>query len=432
VTPPFDVPEECQHFFRCYQFSQGIVYAEKNEKGVPGGDLPASLSQISLVIHNHAANEYDFHITQARIDKALGNPLDPVRKRFAGFPSTARFSPAPYLPAAVALWAGRRASLTALEELYIGRVGTLAGYLLAVVAAVWLTPVHKWLMALIALMPMSIFLAASLSADALTIAYSLLAIAMVLRLALQPDSLGRRDVWWLGGILLLVALAKPAYVFISLLFLIVPKDKFADRGQCWRARAWMIGLPIAVSIAWTLSSRELCVPYRDCVDVHGQMLWILANPWQFTQMVFLRLTDGYTYSGIIATLGWGTVWMDSNIYTIYWTALLVAAVLDGGQDEVRVPMRARAVSFGVYVVVLTVIATLTYLFWHGVGEDEIHGVQSRYFVPLLPLLLLPLRTTAGICSSRFSRWLVPALAMVAILTGVGGTWQAVIARFYWE
>jgi hypothetical protein len=431
VTPPFDAPEEYQHFFRGYQCSQGEAYASLNDAGVPGGNLPASLSEVSIAIHSTARNEFEFHVSAEKLKGALSIPLEPGRKSFAGFPSTARFSPLPYLPAAAAMWAGRKLGFSALEELYVGRAGTLAGYLLLVVAAVWLTPIHKWLFSLVALMPMSIFLAASLSADALTIAFSLLSIAMILRLALQSRCVFSRDLAWLGAVLSLLALAKPPYVLIALLFFIVPKDKFAGRGHCWRARAWMICLPIAVGAAWTFSARDLCVPYRLCVDTRGQAQWILANPWHFTKLVVSRITDGYLYSGIIATLGWGTVWLAWKVYYFYWAALLAAAVFDGSQDNVRLPIRSRAISLGTYLLVLTAVANLTYLFWQAVGDEVIHGMQARYFVPVLPLLLLPLRGSSQLASICFSRWLVPVVAMVVVLVGMGATRRAFTAR-YWS
>ena len=432
LTPPFDVPEEWQHFFRGYQCSQRTVFATKDSLGVPGGNLPASLSDLSLVIHDDVTSEYDFRISVEKLERAASIPLKPGQKRFAGFPSTARFSPVPYLPAAVAMCAGRHARLSPLDELYLGRVSTLAAYLLLVAVAVWLIPVHKWLLVLVALMPMSIFLAASLSADALSIAFSLLAIALILRLALRAEGVGRGSLYWLETILLLLALAKPAYNLIAFLFLMVPKDKFSSRGQCWRVRAWMIGLPLVLSLAWAWSVRDVCVPYRPCADVNAQARWMLANPWSFTERVLSRLTNRGLYCGIVATLGWGTVWLASSVYGIYWTALLAAAALDGGQDEVRLPIRARALCIGVYVLVLSAIATLTFLWWHAVGEEVIHGVQSRYFVAVLPLLLVPLRIPAKWASSRFSRWLVPAVAIVTVLIGMGATWQAEIARFYWH
>jgi uncharacterized membrane protein len=432
LTPPFNVPEEGQHFYRSYHCSQGKVYASRNGDLV-GDELPASLEEAIEATLAHPRSEYELRISAENLKKGLLVPLDPPRRKFLGFPVTARYSPVPYLPAAAAIWAGRCAGRTALEELYLGRAGTLVAYLLLVVAAVWLMPIQKWTLTLVALMPMSVFLAASITADALSIALSLLAIAMILRLVLlRAESAGRGSMWRLGAILLLVALAKPGYVLIALLFLLVPKDKFSDRRRCWRARAWLVGLPLAANIAWVLSVRGLCVPLRPCVDMQAQACWMLAHPWTYLKTLEMIINDPYLHAMVIATLGWGTLFLAPAIYGIYWTGLLATAVFDGGQDDVRLPIWTRMVSVEVYFLVLAVIATLTYLAWHAVGERMIHGIQPRYFVPVLPLLLLPLRGSARVASSRFSRWLVPALAIVVVMIGVGATWQAVIARHYWH
>jgi uncharacterized membrane protein len=165
--------------------------------------------------------------------------------------------------------------------------------------------------------------------------------------------------------------------------------------------------------------------------VNAQAGWILANPWTYLKLMITRIADLSLYSGMIATLGWGTIFVAPAIYWIYWIALLATAVLDGNHENVRLPVSKRAISVGVYFLVMAAIATLTYLAWQAVGEDQIHGVQSRYFIPMLPLLLLCLRSPARVASCRFARWCVPAMAMVVVMIGVAGTWQAMIARHYW-
>jgi hypothetical protein len=42
ITPPFQVPDEPNHFFRCYQISEGHLLPERLESQV-GGEIPRSL-----------------------------------------------------------------------------------------------------------------------------------------------------------------------------------------------------------------------------------------------------------------------------------------------------------------------------------------------------------------------------------------------------
>jgi len=181
-----------------------------------------------------------------------------------------------------------------------------------------------------------------------------------------------------------------------------------------------------------LSISGLCAPLRPCVDMKAQACWMLANPWTYLKSMDARIYDPYLHSTIIATLGWGTLCLAPAIYWIYWIALLATAVLDGGDDDLRMPLLTRAVFVEVHFLVMAVITTLTYLTWHAVGERFIHGLQPRYFIPVLLLLLLPLRSSAKVASSRFSRRFVPLVAIVVVLIGVGATWQTLIARYYWR
>ena len=141
----------------------------------------------------------------------------------------------------------------------------------------------------------------------------------------------------------------------------------------------------------------------------AQAHWMLAHPWTATQVMMEKITEPYLYSGIIATLGWGSIFLSPAIYAIYWAALLAAAALDGSQNDVRVPILMRVASVLVYFLIMILIAVLTYLTWQAVGDLDLHGIQSRYFVPILPLLLLPLCGSAGwassrFCASSFPRW----------------------------
>ena len=102
--------------------------------------------------------------------------------------------------------------------LYMGRVANLIAYLLLAAAAVRLMPIQKWTMAMVALMPMSVYLAASLSADAMTIGLSLLVVALTLNLALGSERPDRRSLLALGFLLVLLALSKQAYLGLAVLF----------------------------------------------------------------------------------------------------------------------------------------------------------------------------------------------------------------------
>ena len=216
-------------------------------------------------------------------------------------------------------------------------------------------------------------LAASSSADALSIVVRrLLGIAMILRLALRPQKAGRGSLWLLLAVLVLVGLAKPGYVAISLLCMLIPKEKFSDPRQGWWIRGLLVGLPLAVSVAWVLSVPGLfragpAVRRREGpgpVDA-GTSLDLLRK------LMMEKITEWYLYSRVVATLGWGSVFLPAGLSTrSTGAALLASAVLDGGRRRPAVADLDAGVASVARCTSLSwpLIATLTYLTWHACGS----------------------------------------------------------------
>ena len=99
---------------------------------------------------------------------------------------------------------------------------------------------------------------------------------------------------------------------------------------------------------------------------------------------------------MIGVFGWLGPPLPHWIRDTYWAALGLTAVLDGGKP-LPLNLRAKAVAWAAYLFTFAVMATFVYLSWEAVGCQSIEGIQSRYFLPIIPLLLLlPPRCEAGL------------------------------------
>jgi uncharacterized membrane protein len=429
ITPPFSVPDELAHFLRAYHCSQGKLYAT-NRAHETGDDLPASLCEIYRVIVEEAHHDKEYSISWAKLDRVAGTRLEPARQEFTVFSNTALYSPVAYLPQSLVIWAARCCELPPLKMLYLARFANLIVYLALAAAAVRLTPIHKWTLAMTALIPMSIYLAASLSADAMTLGLSLAVVAWVLRLALESEKPGPRELLALGILMVLLVLAKQAYFGLALLFFLIPGSKFSSRGRRWQIAALVIGAPLAIEAAWAWSLRGLYVPIRPFVDPPAQFRSILNNPWSYTATLFKAIFKKGSHSAMIGLFGWLGPHLPHWIRHTYWAALGLTAFLDGGKP-LRLDIRTKVVACGIYVFTAAGMATLVYLSWEQVGNKNIDGMQPRYFLPILPLLLLPFRGSAKLASSQFSRTVVPIIAMAVVILAAIATWFVLAKRYYW-
>jgi hypothetical protein len=130
LTPPFQAPDEPNHLLRAYQVSEGGVVSPKNADGLRGGMLPEPLIDAALTGFASLRARKDVHTSldewRQILDAAERVPrLDITSRRFIGFPNSARYSPVPYVPAAVALAIGRVIGANAYALLYAARLANL-------------------------------------------------------------------------------------------------------------------------------------------------------------------------------------------------------------------------------------------------------------------------------------------------------------------
>lgn len=122
--------------------------------------------------------------------------------------------------------AGKFFNLPPLVLMYLARLANLIIWLLLAYLAIRITPAYKWVLLTLALVPMAVFEAASVSADGLTIVLSFLMIVYILKLARGKDNFVKTDFFVLVILGLLIALAKSIYILLFFLFLLIPVNKF--------------------------------------------------------------------------------------------------------------------------------------------------------------------------------------------------------------
>src|SRR5579862_327512 len=220
LTPPFQVADEPAHFLRAYEIPEG-KWKSDFSNGVGGANLPSSLMESF-----HPFQRLVFHPEQktsrAEILAVLKMPLLPDSRRYESFPNTSLYSPLSYLAPAIALAAGRFIGLPALGELYVARIANLIVFVaLGTLALRWM-PLAKVPTMLLLLMPMTMYLAASVSADTTATALVALTVAQILRLTRREHEMQLHDWVLLVSTTAALGLCKFAYLPLVSLALMIP------------------------------------------------------------------------------------------------------------------------------------------------------------------------------------------------------------------
>lgn len=340
ITPPFQVPDEPEHLMKSFHLSEGQIIPQ-----------------------------------QSKVFAALYPPL-------------------PYIAPASVMFIGKFFKLSPLDLIHVGRLLNLLLYSLIVYMAIKLTPVHKWVLFLLALMPVTLYEAASLSADSFTIAICFLLIALIFKFAFDQEKkeVTMRDISIIFLLGLMIALSKQIYILLLLLFFSIPLYKFENR-----QKKLLIFLGVSVPLlliieGWCFMIQGSYVPISDQVSVQGQILFILSNPIAFI-LTFLNTLLQYSHYYLVSFVGtFG--WLDTGLDTplpgmlvyIYLITLILVSLIDNNHFIVN--LKQKLVSLTTFMLLFAAIFVAEYVAWTAVGGSIIDGIYGRYFIPIAPLFFL--------------------------------------------
>ena len=422
VTPPFGNPDEQRHLARAYLISEGRLAVPGRAPGTEAR-IPRSI----VVLHQRMAHSEPlqpprtFHRGELRstFDQALA-PNDRVEVVSLG-----SYGPIAYAPQALAILLGRIPEAPPAVLLYLGRLSSLLAYVFAGWLAITWVPLRKWALCLLLLTPMPLSQAASLSADGATNALAVLFVSSVWRILFDRES---RISW--GEMALpvmtsaLLGLTKPAYWPLAALVLLIPGRRFRNGRQRWLLCASVAVAAIIPSLLWLLAARA-SDPVAPTVDAspEQQLLFVLHHPIVFTGIALRTLSSAWPdyVRTLVGVLGHLNVPLPGAIYVIYPLGLVGAALCDP-RDPPELSPLLRLALVAIFLAGLGCVLLMSYLGWNPVGAAVVSGVQGRYFVPSLPLLLLAIPAVGIHLPRHCLAWGTTLLAALSLSLAVNAVW----------
>jgi len=399
ITPPFQVPDEPNHFFRAYQIADGTFFPETSNNRV-GGFIP-----VSLIHTRNMFGDIAFHpgkkIKSETIFRSLEIPLNPKETAFAFFPNTGLYTPVPYIPQSLVIIIGKLFNAPPLVLLYSGRLFNLFCWIILVTFAIKTTPVFKWFFVVLALMPMSVFQASSVSADVLTNGIVFLFITFMFKLAFDDHkSFKKYDLCFLIFLLVILILSKYAYFFLFLLWFLIPVKKAITNKKYILATFLLLfitGLTLSISGYFV---KHIHGSIDSAVNYYGNGGGVpVANPYLQIQYI---ITHVGSYFNIILNAFWfnkffvstfiGNLgWLDTPLpvlYVLVAVTILILAALGDSNENITISMKKKSVFLLSLCSVIFVLCTMLYMSWTPIGASIIDGLQGRYFIPIAPLFFL--------------------------------------------
>jgi uncharacterized membrane protein len=401
VTPPLQVPDEFNHFYRAYQVSEGSFLPLKQDQRL-GGYMPQGI--IEFTDHFRPVEYYrNYTISHREILYSFSIEPNEQSRKMKDFANTAYYSPMSYLPHAFIMFVLRQFHAPPAVLYFGGRLFMFFVWLFLMHKIITMLPVFKWLFTLLALLPVNIYLVNSFSADTVTNLLSFLFIALVLKHVFVTETITGRDVFVLGLVLIMLALSKVVYIGIALLLLAIPARKFKNH---FHRIAFLLlfvlfsGLP---ALLWSNIVMKLYIPFKDynpayiyeatlseCGDYHAQKEYILSHGPYFFEVVWNSLVSQparylYTYVGVFGRIEFKGLWW---LYLMTYTVVFIVLMTEKNAFTFSLKQRLILLSAAFLGFILLLLSQ--HLIWDCVGAGIVDFLQGRYLIPLLPLVFIAL------------------------------------------
>jgi len=438
LTPPMTVPDEPAHFINAYAISKGNFFADVQD-GQIGVTMPKVyadfINKYGSVIqdknHRYSFSDYQSESWQKQ---------DMTEVVF--YPANRLLNPIGYLISGLGIAFGNIVclNLNLPYNLFLfGRIFNLGFYILIIYFAIKITPRFKRTMIVTALMPMSIFLAASFSYDAVIIPICFLLFAYVLKLSAFSENIRvtRQDIAVISTIAFFLGGIKQAYLPLLLTLFAIPIRRFGSKKRY--IGCIILVLIVALSsfrIPQTINqsvTKNINQPEKEYENL--QKDYIISHQDQIPIIIQNTLKEYplYYLSSYFGTLGW----LDTNFpfpFLVLFYLIFISVILFDAYETGQIPIRLKAFSFLAVIISIIGMFTKMYISWTslpwvmGVGADLVSGIQGRYFIPLTlfgcllfsnawfrNLKLLSTLDKFAVYASRYTILIFPLLTLLIIL-----------------
>ncbi len=381
---PTYAPDEIAHIWRAYGLSQGDIMVRQNEEGVAIGE---EIPQILLDASHGNLNKY------SKLNKILKQEIDYENIRDIVTPAQ-NYMFIFYVPSAIAFFIVRTLHISAIYGIYLGKIFNFIIFILGGYYTIKKIPFGKYIIFTCLFLPMVLQQAISISFDSLMNTTIFVYIAFTLSLVFREEKLNKKEKIVYFVLTALIALSKMTYLPIIGLGFILLFDKKMTKKE--KIIMFGVGTLICCSllVAHSMLTRNLeaepsVYVVENHVDSKAQIEFILKNPISYVKMLIDTIKTNiefYVNSCVGSPLGW----LNIPISQIFIDMFLLLLTFSAFVEDNSVAFTSKQRIWNLCIVLATIILIITglYIIWTGVGGNIALGVQGRYFIPVLPLLLL--------------------------------------------
>lgn len=421
IITPYSVPDEYVHYGNANQFASKIEYGDKDKiDAIYFIDDTFIVQDNSKEFYKTFAEKWNKPLTSTDVLAELRVDIDDQYT-------------IPYIPQALGLILGRELKLPMIQTLYLGRFFNLLFYCACLYFSIKITPVHKTLFGIIGTLPIFLQQCSSYSYDCFSNSLSFLIVAFLFKWMCENEKVKIVDYLIVLFIMAIIAPFKYIYGLLSVLFILVPYDRYPNKISKW---ILTLGLctPMLIQLVPILLPRIITVfggifvskVSADTIDYTGidaiqtmrtyDLDYISSHFVETIKFIIISIRYSlktWYYGSIGRYLSGLCITLPLRLTHVVSIVLVAASLL---KQKFTYSLKAKAlmISISVLMGLFTIGGMLIY--WTVIGAPFIQGVQGRYFSSLLPLVFAFFANSKVFISEKFEKPLISIHMMTLFIT----------------
>ena len=350
-APPMSFPDEAIHFARAESITEGVLYPVKTPNG-------------------YYIQDYFFEMNQAKAGTTviMYDFNKPINDSWGYWPASTNTPFYSYLFSALGILIAKCLDLSA--------------------------PVYKMPLLFMACLPIAVSQASSFSYDAFIFGCAIVMFAYFVYM--YKNKFETKDLAIFFIACLLMSLIKPPYVFLALSIFAVPKENFPSaKLQKYSAIVTFAVFVIVILyfgnffnqfIGASQHTTDYVLNSRNA-SFTAQMEYIMGDPTAIGTLMLFAVKSVFDVFVVNSTFyhfaDFKGLILFNAIYLVFFAVFSV-----GYQYELNLSRKRRLILTAIVLLVYFSIFGILYCTWTPVGASYIVGIQTRYFVPMLPLIPL--------------------------------------------
>ena len=438
--PAFDVPDFGAHLLKAYSISEGQLIPKQvsNSKvfdpqvGISksnktymqvGGTVPEDVASISEATSINETTSRGSNIFSARQQFGLYPKKRNLKLVEVQYNTTAIYNPLSYAPQAISILVGNALHFSLYGIIALVSIVNFVIWMWMIFKAIKVSPIGKWFIVGLNLLPMTLFIVPSISTDPLLIGTIFLYFAYLMHFLGSEKKLTLKNLIPIIFLSIILATLKQTYFVLVFAGIALFKKIRTKRNRILFVLL-SIGLPILIMLSWMAITSRLNFVIAPFSQPHQQLHFIITQPLTTLHIIAKTLlynADGFFWSffGILGLLTLPIpLWC-----VIALTVALILAVAIHDEQSFDIKKCQKVLIATVLIANVAFIIGALFMYWTTYGSSLLSGLQGRYFIPLAvfvtPLLnryTTPFKRQANTILAFESLVIVVLLAVTLILT----------------